>query len=190
MRATEYLERSEAVLRRYREAGMPGLAAWVQATVAALRAGRKVLLFGNGGSAADAQHLAGEFVNRYLIHNRAALPAIALTTDTSVLTCIANDLGVEQLFARQVQALAAAGDVAVGISTSGVSVNVLEGLAEARARGCVTVGLTGAASERMAPLCDHLIAASDGLTPVIQQFHITVGHLWVDLVETEWEAAR
>ena len=184
------------MLRRYIEMGLPGLAEWVRATVDVLRNGHKVLLFGNGGSAADAQHLAAEFVNRYLIKNRAALPAIALTTDTSALTCIANDLGIEKLFARQVEALATRGDMAVGISTSGNSANVLKALTVARARGCVTVGLTGQPGGRMLATpgrgspCDLCLVAPDDLTPIIQQFHITIGHLWVDLVETTLEGKK
>ncbi len=189
-RAIAYLRESEAVLRRYLDAGLPGLSGWVDATVGALRNGCKVLLCGNGGSAADAQHLAAEFINRYLIKDRPSLPAIALSTDTSVLTSIGNDLGFDRVFARQIEALAVKGDLVIGLSTSGGSINVIEALSMARARGCVTVGLTGADGSRLAPLCDHVIAAPAELTPLIQQFHITVGHLWVDLVETELTASR
>lgn len=141
----------------------------------------KVLLFGNGGSAADAQHLAAEFVNRFRI-NRQPLAAIALTTDTSVITSIANDFGYNLIFEKQVQALGVAGDIAIGISTSGNSENVIKGLLAARAQGLVTVGFTGQKGQ-MESICDHLIWLDSNDTPRIQEGHITIGHIICELVE-------
>jgi len=151
----------------------------------AFRHGRKLLLCGNGGSAADAQHVAAEFVNRFRI-DRPALPAIALTTDTSVLTCIGNDAEFAQVFSRQVEALAQPGDLLVGISTSGRSANVLRALQEARARKMLTIGFTGEQGrDTMEPLCDHLVAVASADTPRIQEVHEFVWHLVCDLVERE-----
>lgn len=147
----------------------------------ALRNNSKVLLFGNGGSAADAQHLAAEFVNRFRI-NRRPLAAIALTTDTSVITSIANDFGYDQIFEKQVQALGTLGDIAMGISTSGNSENVIKGLLAARAQGMITVGFTGKKG-KMGPLCDYIIWSDSNDTPRIQEGHITVGHMICELVE-------
>lgn len=181
--AIEYFRRSEAVFRAYVDENMPGLTELVEATIGTFRRGGKVLLFGNGGSAADAQHLAAELVNRYLIKDRAALAAIALTTDTSALTSVANDIGWQHVFSRQVEALAHSGDLALGLSTSGNSENVLAGLRAAKDKDCVTAGFCGRDPGKMKNLCDLLIQAPDDLTPVVQQFHGAVGHLWVDLVE-------
>jgi D-sedoheptulose 7-phosphate isomerase len=150
--------------------------------VAALRGGNKVLLAGNGGSAADAQHLAAELVSRFYF-DRPGLAAIALTTDTSALTAIGNDYGFEKLFSRQVDALGRAGDVFIGISTSGNSPNVLGALAACRAKGIVTVGLTGQSGGKMAALCDHCLRMPSGETPKIQEGHIVVGHIICGLVE-------
>ncbi len=154
-----------------------------QACVASLRAGGKVLFAGNGGSAADAQHLAGEFVSRFLF-DRPGLPGIALTTDTSVLTAIGNDYGYELLFSRQVQALGRSGDVLVGISTSGRSPNVIAALEMARSMGMVTVGFTGNRPDTAIERCsDHLIRIPSPDTPKIQEGHIVVGHILCGLVE-------
>lgn len=142
----------------------------------ALAAGGKLLLAGNGGSAADAQHIAAEFVVR-LVEDRDPLPAIALTTDTSVLTAAGNDYGFDQVFARQVRALGRAGDVFLGISTSGNSPNILAALQAARTSGLVTIGLTGEGGGRMAAFCDHLLRAPSSSTAIVQQIHITVGHI-------------
>jgi len=147
-----------------------------------LATGGKVLLFGNGGSAADAQHLAAELVVRYRAERR-ALPAIALTTDTSALTACANDLGFEALFERQVEALGRAGDVAVGLSTSGRSPNVLKGLRAARAAGLKTVALSGASGGDLEPLCDVLIRIPSSDTARIQEMHITLGHALCQALE-------
>jgi D-sedoheptulose 7-phosphate isomerase len=150
---------------------------------ASLRAGGKVLLFGNGGSAADAQHLAAELVVRYRLARR-ALPAIALTTDTSALTACANDFGVEALFERQVEALGRTGDAVIALSTSGRSPNVLKALARARTAGLSTIGFTGAGGGEMAALCDVLIRVPSSETARIQEMHITVGHALCQALET------
>jgi D-sedoheptulose 7-phosphate isomerase len=147
-----------------------------------LQAGSKVLLAGNGGSAGDAQHVAGEFVSRFS-YDRPGLPAIALTTDTSVLTAIGNDYGYELLFARQVQALSRAGDVFWAYSTSGNSKNVLEGLRQAKELGVHTVGFTGARGGLMKDICDLVVRIPSDETPKIQEGHITLSHLVCGLVE-------
>jgi D-sedoheptulose 7-phosphate isomerase len=149
---------------------------------AAQRSGRKILFAGNGGSAADAQHLAGELVSRFN-YDRPGLPAFALTTDTSVLTAIGNDYGYERLFARQVEAVGNAGDVLVAIYTSGRSPNILEALRVARAKGLVTVGMTGRGGGRLPELCDHLLRTPSDATPRIQEGHIAMGHTICCLIE-------
>jgi D-sedoheptulose 7-phosphate isomerase len=145
------------------------------AIVAALHAGNKLLLVGNGGSAADAQHIAAEIVGRYK-QERPAYAAIALTTDTSALTAIGNDYGYDQVFARQVEGLGQRGDVLLAISTSGRSASVLNALAKARSRGLTTVGFTGAKGKAMAELCDLLLVAPSDDTPIIQQIHLATAH--------------
>ena len=152
--------------------------------VTALRDGNKLLLAGNGGSAADAQHLAAELVSRFYF-DRPGLAAVALTTDTSALTAIGNDYGFERLFARQVDALGRKGDVFIGLSTSGNSPNILKALDEARLKGLVTVGLTGQGGGKMAALCDHCLRMPSSETPRIQEGHIVVGHTLCALVERE-----
>jgi D-sedoheptulose 7-phosphate isomerase len=148
----------------------------------ALASGKKVLLCGNGGSAADAQHIAAELVGCYEKQRR-SWPAIALTTDTSALTAVSNDLGYEQVFARQVLGLAQAGDVLVAISTSGKSKNVLRAAEQARESGCKTIALTGATAEPLASLCDVIVAVPSTRTSRIQEVHITIGHLWCEMVD-------
>jgi D-sedoheptulose 7-phosphate isomerase len=150
--------------------------------IAALRAGHKVLLCGNGGSAADAQHIAAELVGRYT-RERHGLPAIALTTDTSALTAIGNDYGFDRIFARQVEALAQAGDVLIAISTSGNSPNVLQAVEAARRLGVATVGLAGRDGGALRGASDLCIVAPHDETARIQELHITVGHILCDLVE-------
>ncbi len=154
-----------------------------RACVAALKSGGKVLFCGNGGSAADAQHLAGEFVSRFNF-DRPALAGIALTTDTSVLTAIGNDYGYERVFERQVQALGRPGDVLVGISTSGRSKNVLLALEAGRKAGMVTVGFTGNQREAIEQRVDHCVRIPSRSTPKIQEGHIVCGHALCGLVET------
>ena len=150
--------------------------------VASIRAGGKLMVCGNGGSAADAQHIAGEFISR-LMFDHAALPAIALTTDTSSITATGNDYGYEHIFSRQVVGLGKPGDVLLGISTSGNSPNVVAALHEARARGIVTHGFAGTAGGRMVDLCDRVLRAPSTWTPIIQQCHIVAVHIVCALVE-------
>ncbi len=161
----------------------------VDMLVEAFQKGKKVVLFGNGGSAADAQHVAAEFVNRFLLE-RSALPAIALTTDTSNLTAIGNDYSFDEVFARQINALVNEGDVVVGISTSGSSENVLQGLRAARRRGARTIGFTGANGSLMKDLVDVCFQAPSNKTARIQEAHITVWHIVCELVEAEMFQAR
>jgi D-sedoheptulose 7-phosphate isomerase len=150
--------------------------------VTSLRQGGKVLFAGNGGSAADAQHLAAELVGR-LVFDRPGLASVALTTDTSVLTAIGNDYGYEEVFARQVDALGARGDVLVGISTSGRSKNVLKAFAAARAKGMATVGMTGRGGGDFPALCDVCLCMPSAETQKIQEGHIVLGHIFCGLIE-------
>jgi D-sedoheptulose 7-phosphate isomerase len=145
------------------------------AIITALRSGNKLLIVGNGGSAADAQHIAAEIVGRYK-QDRPGYAAIALTTDTSALTAITNDYGFEQVFARQIEGLGQRGDVLLALSTSGRSPNILAALRKARERGLVTVGFTGTKGEAMGASCDHLLIAPSDDTPVVQQIHLAVAH--------------
>jgi D-sedoheptulose 7-phosphate isomerase len=153
-----------------------------QACVACLKDGGKVLLAGNGGSAADAQHMAAEFVNRFAV-DRPGLAAVALTTDTSILTSIGNDYGYEKLFARQVQALGNKGDVFIAYSTSGKSPNILLALHEARARGLTCIGFSGNRAGPMADACDYYLAVPSSDTPKIQEGHLVLGHILCGLAE-------
>jgi D-sedoheptulose 7-phosphate isomerase len=148
----------------------------------ALAAGHKLLLAGNGGSAADAQHLAGEFLSRFG-YDRAPLAAVALTTDSSVMTAIGNDYGYDHLFERQVLGLGWSGDVLIAISTSGRSPNILRALRAARRNGLVAIGFTGQSGGDMPALCDLCLFAPSDSTPLIQQLHITAGHIICGLVE-------
>jgi D-sedoheptulose 7-phosphate isomerase len=152
--------------------------------VSTLRAGGKLILFGNGGSAADAQHVAAELVNRFLM-DREALAAIALTTDTSILTSVCNDAAFDQVFSRQVRALVQRGDVAVGISTSGNSPNVVNGVIAAKERGATTVGFTGRGGGELKDLVDVCCWVPSDSTPRIQEAHITVWHAICEVVEKE-----
>ena len=153
-----------------------------EACVTSLKNGGKILLAGNGGSAADAQHIAGEFVSRFAI-DRPGLPAIALTTDTSILTAIGNDYGYDMLFARQVQALAQKGDVLIAYSTSGKSPNVIAALQEAQHRGVECIGMTGSRGGQMKELCDYYLEVPSPDTPKIQEGHAVMGHILCGLVE-------
>ncbi len=150
--------------------------------VDSLDKGNKVLLFGNGGSAADAQHIAAEFVGRFAFDRR-ALPALALSVNTSCLTAIGNDYGFDFVFSRQIEALGRAGDVAIGISTSGNSQNVLQGLSAARKLGLSTVALTGRNGGKLKGSVDHCICAPSDETPRIQECHLLIGHIISELVE-------
>lgn len=147
----------------------------------AYKNGNKILIAGNGGSAADSQHIAAEFVSRFAF-DRPGLPALALTTDSSILTAVGNDYGFEQLFARQVQANAVAGDVFIGISTSGNSPNILAAITAAKEKGVVTVGLAGSGGA-IQTACDHCISVPSTATPTIQECHIMIGHMICAYVE-------
>jgi len=173
---------SAAVKLRFAEQYVARIEVVARCMANALRRGGKLLFFGNGGSAADAQHLAAEFVNRFL-RERGALAAVALTTDSSALTSIGNDLGFDQVFARQVEALARPGDVVVAISTSGNSPNVLRGVEAARRLGCTTVGLMGGSGGLLAAAVDEAFIVPSTETPRIQETHITLGHALCAIVD-------
>lgn len=162
----------------------------IDALVAAFRSGHKLLLFGNGGSAADAQHIAAEFVNRFLME-RPPLPAIALTTDTSVLTSIGNDYSYHEIFAKQIKALGRPGDVALAISTSGNSLNILAAIDACKTLKITTIGLTGGSGGKMVGKVDFLLKATDGQnSPRIQETHILVGHVICDIVDQKLYPAK
>jgi D-sedoheptulose 7-phosphate isomerase len=165
------------------------LAAAAEATADALLSGRKLMLAGNGGSASDAQHLAAEFVCR-LVDDRPAMRAVALTTNTSILTAVSNDYGFERVFARQIEALGEAGDVFLAISTSGNSPNVLRALEQCRDLGVVTIGLTGSSGGKMPPLCDYCLRVPSEVTMYIQQAHLALEHIFSLLVERRYFAAK
>ena len=154
----------------------------VKIIIKTLKGGGKVLLFGNGGSAADAQHLAAELVGRFK-RERKGLPALALSTNTSILTSVGNDYSFAQVFARQIEALGKQEDVAMGISTSGQAGNVIKGILAARARGIFTIGLTGGGGGKLGKLVDLALIVPSSDTPRIQEAHITIGHLICQLVE-------
>jgi D-sedoheptulose 7-phosphate isomerase len=184
--AQAYLVQSQRVLSAAAQSQefLGQLAAVSEALVNCFRAGGKVMLAGNGGSAGDAQHIAGEFLSR-LNFDRHPLAAIALTVDTSVLTAIGNDYGYEQVFERQVHGLGKLGDVFIGISTSGRSPNILRALRKARELGLVTVGFCGARKGEMMELCDIALCAPSESTPLIQQIHITSAHIICGEVEKQ-----
>jgi D-sedoheptulose 7-phosphate isomerase len=150
--------------------------------ITSLKNGNKLILAGNGGSAADAQHLAGELVNRFGFE-RPGLSAIAITTDTSIITSISNDYGFERLFARQIEAIGKKGDVLISLSTSGNSANIIEGIKEAKKASITTIGLTGRSGDKMAHLCDLCLMIPSDETPRIQEAHILIGHIICSLVE-------
>jgi D-sedoheptulose 7-phosphate isomerase len=164
------------------------IAPLADAWLTALKNGKKVIFFGNGGSAADAQHLAAELVVRYRV-NRPALAGIALTTDTSIITAHSNDFGFETLFARQIEALAQEGDVVIGISTSGTSQNVLLGLQAANKRGCVTIAFTGEKGADCAAEAKLAFKAPSSITARVQECHLLIGHLLCDVVEQAFAVA-
>ncbi len=153
-----------------------------KACIAALKNNGKILLAGNGGSAADAQHIAGEFVSRF-VFDRPGLSAIALTTDTSIITAIGNDYGYQQIFARQIKAHAQKGDVFIAYSTSGQSTNIITALQEAKQRGVVCIGMTGNREGPMKALCDFYLDVPSADTPKIQEGHAVLGHILCGLVE-------
>jgi D-sedoheptulose 7-phosphate isomerase len=182
--ASAAIKSSIATLEALAKDGLEPVVRAAESMAQAMASGRKVLAFGNGGSAADAQHFVAELVNRFLME-RPPLPAIALTTDTSTLTSIANDYHFDEVFVRQIKALGIEGDVALGISTSGRSPNVLKALAAARSRGMITVGLSGAGAGEMAPQCDILINVPSDETPRIQEAHAVVVHLLCEMIDTK-----
>jgi D-sedoheptulose 7-phosphate isomerase len=183
-RAIKAFEESAEVKQRFVRDYADRIVLLAQLIVRALRDGRKVLLFGNGGSATDASHIAAEFVGRYH-RDRAPLPALALTTDMAALTCIANDYEYAEIFARQVRAHGLKGDIAIAISTSGNSANVLKGVEAARELGLITVGWTGGKGGKLAGLVDHCFLVPSTVTARIQESHITLGHVLCELIEEE-----
>jgi D-sedoheptulose 7-phosphate isomerase len=184
--AERFRERVEESIRVKQDL-LPDLGRCVEVArvlIEAYRRGRSMFLFGNGGSAADAQHIAAEFLGRFYF-DRPAAPAHALTVNTSALTAISNDYSFEHVFARQLEALGQPSDVAVGISTSGNAANVLAGLRTARQRGMTTVALTGANGGRSRAEADYWVGVPSDETPRVQECHIMIGHIWSELVEAE-----
>ena len=183
--ATHLALSREALERTAQDAGLLKTAGEIADVITgALRAGNKLLIVGNGGSAADAQHIAAEIIGRYK-QDRPAYAAIALTTDTSALTAIGNDYGFEQVFARQLEGLGRPGDVLLALSTSGRSPNILAALRSARQRGLITIGFTGTKGTALAASCDHLLVAPSDDTAVVQQIHLTLAHGICGLIEQE-----
>ncbi len=170
------------VRARFLKENLPKFLETINLISQAFERGNKLLLFGNGGSAADAQHIAAEFVNRYII-DRPPLPAIALTTDTSILTSVANDLAFQEIFAKQVKALGKEGDVAIGLSTSGNSSNVIKAFEVAREMGIKTVALAGNDGGMLAKIADIAMIVPSSSTPRIQETHILVAHILCEMVE-------
>lgn len=183
--ATHFRQSCEALDRVAADPGLlTSISAIAGAITRAFRDGAKLLIAGNGGSAADAQHIAGELLSRFGF-DRAPLPAIALTTDTSVLTAIGNDYGFDRVFERQVRGLGRPGDIFLALSTSGRSPNVLCALEAARQIGMITIGFTGDGRRDMTAYCDHCLSAPSGETPLIQQVHIVAAHAICGLVERD-----
>ena len=176
-----------AVQRKTFDTLRPAFVRWVDAARQTLDAKGRIFFFGNGGSAADAQHLATELTVRYA-RNRPAFAALALTTDSSALTAIGNDLGFDRLFSRQIEALGRPGDLAVALSTSGTSPNILEALRTARVQGLKTVGLSGKGGGAMVPLCDIALIVPSDTTARIQEMHITLGHMFCEAIEMQKSA--
>lgn len=177
----DLLQQSITVKQKAVREAMASILAAARRMADCLASGHKILFFGNGGSAADAQHLAAEFVNRFQIE-RPPLAALALTTDTSILTSIGNDYHFDEVFAKQVWALGSRDDVAVGISTSGNSANVLAGLDAARQRGLYTIGMTGRGGQ-LAETADLWVGVDSAVTARVQETHIFIGHIWCELVD-------
>ena len=178
----ETLEASIAVKTEFIKNNGERIIQCAERIAAGLTSGHKLLIFGNGGSASDAQHMAAEFINRFEV-DRPPLAAIALTTDTSILTSIGNDFSFEDVFVKQIDALGQKDDMALGISTSGNSKNVVAALVRARQKGLTTMGLAGKSGGPMAAECDHLLCVATGSTARIQETHITVIHMLCDLVD-------
>jgi D-sedoheptulose 7-phosphate isomerase len=181
-RAQEAFSQAMQLMARFMEEELELVVAAARLLAGALREGQKILIFGNGGSAADAQHLAAEFVNRFQVE-RPPLAAIALTTDTSILTAVGNDYDFQEVFVKQIQALGRQGDVAWGISTSGTSPNVVKGLETAKQQGLRTLAVSGRDGGKMAHLADIALIVRSQETPRIQEVQITIGHVLCDLVD-------
>ena len=181
---SEYIEKSIQTKKELLKDHIPGIALVTEVILNAYHNGNKVIWFGNGGSAADAQHLACELVSRFYFE-RKALASIALTTNTSELTAIANDYSFEQIFSRQIEALVNSGDVVIGISTSGNSPNVIEGIRTAKKLGAITIAFTGATGGKLQGIADYLLTVPSDDTPHIQESHIMIGHVLCYLVEKE-----
>ena len=181
----EELQSHQQTLTRVIDTLIPAIQQGSNMLGAVLRAGSKVLIAGNGGSAADAQHIAAELTGRY-VKERKALPAIALTVDTSALTAIANDYSFEHIFSRQIAALARPGDLFIGISTSGNSKNIIHALHTAKEYGCLTLGLSGRDGGEMNGLCDLNIIVPDDTTARIQEMHILIGHIFCKAIDSEY----
>ncbi|PIQ82099.1 MAG: phosphoheptose isomerase [Candidatus Omnitrophica bacterium CG11_big_fil_rev_8_21_14_0_20_64_10] len=179
----ERIEESIQTKQRVRDRIVPEISRAAEVMIAALDAGKKILFFGNGGSAADSQHLAAELIGKMFNPKRRALPAVALTTDSSNLTALGNDFGFETVFSRQIEGLGQAGDVAIGITTSGQSPNVLEAMKTARTRGLKTIGLIGKDGGPLKGLVDIAIIVPSDSTQRIQESHITIGQILCELVE-------
>lgn len=178
------LEKSASLKKIIARDMLAGIESMANLIITAYEAGGKVVLCGNGGSAADAQHIAGELVGQFMIKRR-ALPAIALTTNPSIITAVANDYGYDEVFSRQIEALVNEGDVVVGISTSGNSPNIIKAMKTAKIKGATTIGLTGGTGGKLAREADLVLAVPSESTPRIQEAHITIGHIVCELVERE-----
>ncbi len=200
MKRNDAIGELAGILEKLEAAGGGAFEKAISATVKALKAGRKVLVFGNGGSAAEAQHFAAELVNRFM-RERRAIPAIALTTDTSALTAIANDRSFDKVFSRQIEALGKKGDVAIALTTSGNSPDIVEGLKAAKVKGMLTIALTGAGAGKLALMPqlkaaggrkrppspgatpDHILAVPSKITPRIQEVHLLILHMMAEAIE-------
>ncbi len=185
----EYFDEHNRVTEQMKVELAPALERVAPFLVQQLKNGKKVLVMGNGGSAADAQHLAAELVGRF-VTERQALPAIALTTDSSILTAVGNDYGFNEIFCRQIRALAQPGDLVLGFSTSGNSENVLKGLLTAKEHHCTTVGFLGGSGGRIAPFVDHALTVPSAITSHIQEGHIVLIHLLCLLVDEAFDADK
>ncbi len=179
---TKLIDEHINVISALRQDALAEVGKFAEYCLQGLKQGRTVFFMGNGGSAADSQHLAAEFVGRF-VKERKGLPAIALTTDTSILTAVGNDYGFDTIFSRQVEALVRAGDVVVGLSTSGNSPNVVKALELAKELGATTIGLTGRGGGKMAAICDLCIRVPADVTARIQEAHIFIGHMVCELVD-------
>lgn len=173
------------LLNKVKDRDLAKISSIAHAIYKAFKEGNKLLICGNGGSAADAQHISAEFINRFRIE-RKPLPAIALTTDTSVLTSISNDYSFYDVFSKQVEALGNKGDVFWGITTSGKSPNVLKGFEVAKSKGLITIGLSGEFTDEMAKLCDYYIAVPSRNTPRIQEVHLVIEHIICEIIDNLW----